>query len=1111
MESENIDTNNVITKTNLGVVKTSGDEMDEKRRNTAIIDYLKKLDEAKEWISGNIGIKIELSEFIQELPKGIWLAEIAKKFDDKIKERVHYAEHREYFHTENINMFLRWVRRVKLSKHFYFDVIDLYDSKNIPKVVYCIHGLANFLKIRGICQGIQKSLGVFTEKEKELVGSDIITTDMPALAFDEIGDRMESSESNDKSNSKQVSQLNDKVVSNSSDKEVTDSNSVLCSKAVEDASNVIRVFGNAYVWQAAFSDVFIENKVSVCGLRKFVSSEMVCGEEERVHELYQQIIEQFKNNYSMQNEKDFVLRSVRLLIENQCRLRQIPFREYPLANDYKLFKRVLYNLLHDYALIYKIMSNGFELPLGVFYPDTVVGDYHFSKFIAYLIDSGHVNDARRIAGVHFQGTRTFQNLTRVFDISGHDDTERSGRKHKYSIFDLNPVDVAEFLYNELPKVNEYEIYNRKAMLDEAIKDVNVRMEIARRATLIVEYVNERLNYILKMDLPYYARMFVSSEGFFEDFIEPAILLSNNFIIAELVKYIFYAKELFGGQTRAYTQEDLTYYKSKIDRTSNFDFSDYSPLRDWLESPYNKEFGKRFIENARLTCSINEAFLNISSDNDPIKVCICLEEVNNLIIVLKESSSLMCPFMKNMVRKMTLLRQKPLNTGSSKKIMLDTSAALRRSSEDVNRRDAGEYNCDKFNAEASCVESGNMCNNNETHIEDGTGSINKDGFIETTNKISADGIYVEYAKSDDTNITTTSGNTGVIDMETGGSGTSVNNHRFGNGNIKQNPHKHNGDGCDYAKEKFDLALDTQLIDLDKDDDIALDSILTSVKNRLVLLLLISFENNLTSILHNISADEAARFSLYTVNKKDIKEDELNNECKDKDTTNECNEQNLESQDNSLKRDNQNDGKNHNLIRLENFKKNLVEDLELLVQKNVIQKHNGNYRNVLELIAQDIIRNKCHTGISEYTLNAETLDALFKKNIILRDQLDKLYKYTNALFASMVTNKSGWIFNRQVEPHTRYGTYSYSLSVLKPTIYENVDSSNLCFKIMMDDPLVFTLEIYMAGELWQKLENIRVDELLRLQEDSILCFDVNGVMSCNVQSLLEIINTQYIYTY
>lgn len=987
MDEHKVDRTNIITRTNLGVVQATAEQMDQKRRNTAILDYLCKLDEAREWVSSFLSASqsaVDLSTFMRELPKGEWLAEISVALAPELrKNRIYRGENREYLHTDNINMFLSMLRRIKLSRHFFFEVIDLYESKNIPKVIYCIHGLAHFVSRRGLGRGIAKSSGVFSEADRALVGSDI--NEIERHRYEDIQSRMDSEESDGLLNRHATGQQS--------------------ADAAE--RELIRAFARTYVWSAAFSDVFTGRSSYLAGIpaiRKFISPEMYLTEdEEQVRLLYSQILEKFKTNYAMQSEKDSIVRSIRLLLENQSRLRQIPFNEYPPANDYRLFKRVLYNLLHDFELLHRMVQEGFELPMDVFYPDNRLGDYYFSKFMEYLIQNGHSESARKVAGLHFMASKAFKTLTALFDnmaadVYGNTASKQTGSglsvdaasPHKYSVFDLNPVNVSEYLYNELPRVNEYEIYNRKALLDEAIRDKNVRIEIARRASIIIEYLTVRLEYISKIDMPYYVRMFVSSAGFFEDFLEPAILLSKNFIISELIKYVFYSKDLFERQTQSYETESLTYYKCKIDRTTNFDFTDYSPLRDWLESEENKNFSLGFRQRNFPVETVNESFLDCTADKEIMKVEICLEEVNNLIIVFKESAKLMDQSLRSLVSRLTLLRQKPVEAGT--RVEIETGRAL-----------AGSSHAADIVVDGRCVEN-NSGNGHTMHI------------LHTAHSVAP--------------------------------------------NIQSAAHPHTAapSVLVYAKEKFSLALDTQLIDLDNEDVVAIESILNNVKSRLALLISISTDNSLSAILNSTSEEEELLFGQMT-NGKD----------------------------------------------LASYKKNVQEDIEFLSQKGILSKADG---SILDLLARDILKRKYMLGVSEYRLNQETVDALFKKSLLLREQLEYLYKYTAALFSRMCCNKSGVLFNRQAKPPSRYGTYRYSLSVLQPCIYENITSSNLQFLISMEEPLVFSLEIFLDGAGWLTLENVRVDELLRLAEDGIACFDVSGVMTCNVQSLLSLVNEQYI---
>lgn len=1000
MENEDVDASNVISRTNLGVGFTTAEEMDTKRRNTAVLDYLCKLDEAKEWIVLHTGRSMDLPTFIEELPKGEWLADIAKAFDSGIRDRTFTAPKKEYLHTDNINIFLRWLRNIRLSRHFYFEVIDLYESKNIPKVIYCIHGLAHFLNMRGITKGISKSNGVFTDADKALIGVDL--NNIESHRFEDIQSRLDAEEALLSSQTKNESFVADEP-----------GRLARLISAHPSECDVLRSFAKTLIWRQSFTELIYLRRISLATLRKFLPADTSFGKDsQEIQETNRNIISKFKANYQMQTEKDSALRTVRLLLENQCRLREIQYNDYPLANDYRLFKRVLYNLLHDYSLLYKIVNDGFELPFRVFFPDNHVGDYYFSKFVEYALGSAeaspdaeangagdetgkafalYTNNASTqehsvmmIAGRHFMTSRVFKNLTALFD-------------HNTTALDLNPVNVSEALYNELPKVSEYNLYNRKAMLDEAIKDKNVREEIARRAALIVEFISARVDYIGQMDLPFYVRMFAKSPGFFESFIEPAILLSSSFIISELVKYIFYGKDLFGSVACSYEQERLTYYNCKCDRTSNFDFTDYSPLKEFLESEANRGFYQRFTRRTAVRSSVNDAFAECIPDDECMQVEVCLEEVNNIIIILKESQELMGPVMKSMTNKMTLLRQPPAE-------------------------------------EAKAVRCSDALEKHSEHVGVVVGDVGAAGEKEGA------GSRDELA------------NSGIV-LEQPPQNTKESSHSAAK--CAHTP-KH-----DFKKDKFILKLDTEFIDLDNENAMALDMIMNSLKARICLVISISAGSDLLSILGTSTTDENVKFE-------------------------------------ALK---------YPVESLNDLKRQILDDMDFLASKEMISRANG-FHAIVEMIASDIVSSKCSRGVDEYRMNVETLDALFKKGQTLRAELNSLYNYLNALFASMATNKSGVILNRQCAPHSRYGTYSYGLSVLKPWIFEDIDASNMRFTISMEEPLVVDINVLHKGKSFTSLKNVRFDELLRLREDGIACFDVNEVMSLNVSALIGVINDQYI---
>ena len=70
-------------------------------------------------------------------------------------------------HTDNINQWLRAMEHKKFPETFYPEITDLYDKKNMPRVIYCVHALSRYLYQLGIAPEMEDLHGVaeFTEEE----------------------------------------------------------------------------------------------------------------------------------------------------------------------------------------------------------------------------------------------------------------------------------------------------------------------------------------------------------------------------------------------------------------------------------------------------------------------------------------------------------------------------------------------------------------------------------------------------------------------------------------------------------------------------------------------------------------------------------------------------------------------------------------------------------------------------------------------------------------------------------------------------------------------------------------------------------------------------------
>ena len=66
----------------------------------------------------------------------------------------------DYRHTDNINFFLAFLKKVGLPKIFHPSTLDVYERKNLPRLVYCLHCLSHLLECQGMVpQAVEKMQG----------------------------------------------------------------------------------------------------------------------------------------------------------------------------------------------------------------------------------------------------------------------------------------------------------------------------------------------------------------------------------------------------------------------------------------------------------------------------------------------------------------------------------------------------------------------------------------------------------------------------------------------------------------------------------------------------------------------------------------------------------------------------------------------------------------------------------------------------------------------------------------------------------------------------------------------------------------------------------------
>ncbi|ORX51088.1 hypothetical protein BCR36DRAFT_351608 [Piromyces finnis] len=134
------------------------DWMDIERKNLQAYEYLCHVEEAKEWIERCIEEKIDSKEFEEQLRRGIVLAKLAKIIQPGSVKKIFDAEKLQFRHSDNINYLFTVMKNINFPENFVFELTDLYDKKNIPKVIYCLHALSHFLEVTGFLHPAVKDL-----------------------------------------------------------------------------------------------------------------------------------------------------------------------------------------------------------------------------------------------------------------------------------------------------------------------------------------------------------------------------------------------------------------------------------------------------------------------------------------------------------------------------------------------------------------------------------------------------------------------------------------------------------------------------------------------------------------------------------------------------------------------------------------------------------------------------------------------------------------------------------------------------------------------------------------------------------------------------------------
>ena len=178
--------------------KRSSTMMDEMRKRKIAYEYLCHLEEIKQWIEACIKEELPASTELEEaLRNGVFLAKLANfmtpdmipltKIYDLYQDR--YVERGlEFRHTDNINYWVNSMKKFGLPKIFYPTTTDLYDRKNMPRVVYCLHALSLYLNKLGKGPMMEDLVdkAEFTEEEISIMTKELDKYNIKMPAFGKI-------------------------------------------------------------------------------------------------------------------------------------------------------------------------------------------------------------------------------------------------------------------------------------------------------------------------------------------------------------------------------------------------------------------------------------------------------------------------------------------------------------------------------------------------------------------------------------------------------------------------------------------------------------------------------------------------------------------------------------------------------------------------------------------------------------------------------------------------------------------------------------------------------------------------------------------------------------
>uniref|UniRef100_A0A4W6DI86 IQ motif containing GTPase activating protein 3 n=1 Tax=Lates calcarifer TaxID=8187 RepID=A0A4W6DI86_LATCA len=181
-------------KPQTGNERLTAEQMDEQRIQNVAYQYLCRLEEAKRWMEACLGEELPAPTELEEgLRNGVVLAKLGHRFAPEVVplKKIYDPEQQRYQerHDDAGTMIGLSLISCCCVQIFHPETTDVYDKKNMPRAVYCIHALSLYLYRLGLAPQIHDLYGKvkFTEEEINNMKLELDKYGIQMPAFNKIG------------------------------------------------------------------------------------------------------------------------------------------------------------------------------------------------------------------------------------------------------------------------------------------------------------------------------------------------------------------------------------------------------------------------------------------------------------------------------------------------------------------------------------------------------------------------------------------------------------------------------------------------------------------------------------------------------------------------------------------------------------------------------------------------------------------------------------------------------------------------------------------------------------------------------------------------------------